>query len=392
MKLGNKLNVATSEILMRKNRQIVWLITIAVVAFLIWASYAPLDEVVRGTGKVVPTMKNQIVQNLEGGIVDNIFVTEGDIVEAGQLIAKMDETRFQSSYQELQEQRLALLLRLARLEAEKDFSHQFVPDPDLAGQAEEYAASEIALYQARRAEINSSLKNLQDAMLLKTQEVDLLRPMAERAAIPVIELVRAEQAIVDVKSRIDTVRSEFEAARAQNYADTLVKLRQIEEQIRSSADKLARTNVRSPVKGIINEVMATTIGGVVRPGDPLVEILPLEEQLRIEGRIDPRDIGFVFVGMPATLKLTAFDFSIYGTLPGVVVHVGADTIVDDNQRDYSYYEVFIELNRTTLKGAGKELEIRPGMQAQIELEAGKKTVLKYILKPLFKATEALNER
>lgn len=393
MKLGRKINTRISTGNAKKSRFRIWLIVLIVVTFVIWSAFAPLDEIVRGVGKVVPTMKNQVIQNLEGGIVNQLFVTEGDTVEAGQLVVKMDETRFQSAYQELQDQRWALTLRLARLQAEEDFSIDFIPDEELVHSAPEHAASEVQLFQARRAELQATIQNLRDAIDLQTREVDILQPMAERSAVPQIELIRAEQAAVDVRSRLSATETEFETARAQEYSEVLIKLRQIAEQIRGREDQLSRTNVRSPIRGIVNKVLATTIGGVVQPGDPLLEIISLEDDLRIEGRIDPRDIGFVYVGMPATIKLMAFDFSIYGTLEGQVIHVGADTVTDERQREpRPYYEVFIELEDTTLQGPSGQVEIRPGMQAQIELHSGQRTVLQYILKPLFKTTEALSER
>lgn len=393
MKLGRKINGLVSVGKAKKSRHRIWLIVLIVVIFVVWSAFAPLDEIVRGIGKVVPTMKNQVIQNLEGGIVTQLFVTEGDTVEAGQLVVKMDETRFQSAYQELQDQSWALTLRLARLQAEEDFSSNFVPDEELMKVAPEHAASEVQLFQARRAELQATMQNLQDAIDLKTREVDILRPMSERSAVPQIELIRAEQAAVDVRSRLSATKTEFATTRAQEYSEVLVKLRQIEEQIRGREDQLLRTNVRSPIQGIVNKILATTIGGVAQPGDPLLEVLSLEDDLRVEGRIDPRDIGFVYVEMPATIKLMAFDFSIYGTLEGKVVHVGADTVTDERQREpIPYYEVFIELETTTLEGPEGHVEIRPGMQAQIELYSGQRTVLQYILKPLFKTTEALSER
>jgi len=380
MTLGRSINNRVSQGRVYKSRHRVWLIALIVAVFVIWSAFAPLDEVVRGTGKVVPTMKNQVIQNLEGGIVTRLYVTEGDTVEAGQLVVKMDETRFQSAYQELQSQRWALSLRLARLRAEADPSGTFTPDEAFAP---DLAASELKLFQARRAELQETVSKLKDAVALKEQEVDILRPMVERSAVPQIELVRAEQAVVEVNTRLAAVQTEFEAARAQELSEVLVNLRQIEEQIRTREDQLVRTDVRSPVHGVVNKVLATTIGGVVQPGDALMEVISLEDELRIEGRIDPRDIGFVYVGMPAKSKLTAFDFSSYGTLSGQVVHVGADTVTDERQREpRPYYEVFIQLASTTLEGPSGQVEIRPGMQAEIELDSGQKTVLRYGAAPL----------
>lgn len=393
MKLGRQINSITASDKVRTGRRIIWLVAVIVASFLVWAAYAPLDEVVRGSGKVVPAMKNQVLQNLEGGIVNEIYVTEGDTVEAAQLLVKLDETRFQSAFQELQDQKWALSIRLARLEAEKDRSSDFVPDPELLRLARDHAASEIQLFRARRDGLLSNVANLEEAMALNVREVETLRAMAERSAVPKIDLIRAEQATVDIQSRLAAIMTEFETSRTQEYSEVLTNLRQVEEQLRGKEDQLVRTNVISPIHGIVNKVSATTIGGVVQPGEPLLEIISLEEQLRVEGRIDPRDIGFVYVGMPAAIKLTAFDFSIYGTLRGEVVHVGADTVVDENDREQRpYYEVFIELESTELEGPTNIVEIRPGMQAEIELQSGQKTVLQYLLKPLFKTTEALSER
>ena len=393
MKLGRKINSLVSARKLKQSRHITWLIAVTVTVFVVWSAFAPLDEIVRGIGKVVPTMKNQVIQNLEGGIVTELLITEGDTVESGQLVVKMDETRFQSAYQELQDQNWALTLRLARLQAEEDFASDFVPDEKLLQLAPEHAASESQLFQARRKEMRAAVRILQNAIDLQMKEVNTLRPMVERSAVPKIELIRAEQAAVDKRSRLSATETEFETARSQEYSEVLVKLRQIDEQILGRKDQLLRTNVRSPIRGIVNKILATTIGGVVQPGEPLLEVLSLEDNLRVEGRIDPRDIGFVYVGMPATIKLMAFDFSMYGMLEGRVIHVGADTVTDEQQREpRPYYEVFIELETTTLKGSSGQVEIRPGMQAEIELYSGQKTVLQYILKPLFRTTKALTER
>lgn len=393
MKLGRKINSITASDKARTGRRIIWLVAVIVASFLVWAAYAPLDEFVRGSGKVVPVKKNQVLQNLEGGIVNEIYVTEGDTVEAGQLLVKLDETRFQSAFQELQDREWALSVRLARLKAEQDRSSDFVPDPELLRLAGDHADSEIQLFRARRDELRSNVANLEEEVALKVREVEMLRSMAERSAVPEIDLIRAEQAAVDVQSRLAAIVTEFETSRTQEYSEVLTNLQQVEEQLRGKEDQLVRTNMISPIHGIVNKVSATTIGGVVKPGEPLLEILSSEEQLRVEGRIDPRDIGFVYSGMPAAIMLPAFDFSIYGTLSGEVVHVGADTVVDENDREQRpYYEVFIELQSTTLEGPTDAVEIRPGMQAEIALQSGQKTVLQYLLKPLFKTTEALSER
>lgn len=393
MRIGRKIYEGSDLNHSHNARSMIWLIAAVFVVFLTWASVASLDEVVRGSGKLVPSMTNQIVQNLEGGIVDQIFVAEGDIVERGQLLAKMADSRFQSAFQELQDQKWALSLRLARLEALYDLPADLIFDPDLVRNAPNHAQSERQLYEAVKQELLETVKSLNDAISLKVNEVEILTRLAARSVIPEIELLRAQQSLVESQSRLMSVQNEFETARAREYSETLANLRQVEEQIIAREDQLLRTNVRSPIRGIVNKVLATTTGGVLQPGGSLIELLSLESELRVEGRIDPRDVGFVYVGMPARVQLTAFDFSIYGALEGRVSHVGADTIIDDSQRDPTpYFEVYITLDDYTLSGPSGSVEIRPGMQAQIELISGQKTVLQYLIKPLAKTTEALSER
>lgn len=384
---------ASMENSSKNDKHVIYLIVLFLLSFLVWAANAPLEEIVKGLGRVVPNTQTQVIQNLEGGIVNEIFVVEGDIVEVGDQIAKMDDTHFNSTYQELQEQKFASTLRLARLIAEQNIKALFVPDKALTAQAPEYALSELELFIARKNDRIATLKTLEALAVLKRREVEILRPIVSRKAVAYIELIRAEQAAVDAEGKISSFQNEFETLRSQEYAETLIKLRQVEEKIRISEDQLLRRDVLSPVHGIVNKILATTIGGVIKPGDALLEIIPLGEILRIEGKIYPKDIGFVYVGMPANIKLTAFDFTIYGTLNGTVVHVGADTVLDlDERQPIPYYKVYVSVDTTQLKGPDGPVDIRPGMQAEIELKAGQKTVLKYLLKPLFKATEAFTER
>lgn len=374
-------------------RKVIYLVLLLFVAFGIWASMAELSEVVRGTGNVAPRVQKQLIQNLEGGIVQEVFVSEGDEVSADQLVAKMDETSFQSSFQELQEQRLALEIRLARLNAESQPGSTLVLPPNLHAQAPEITKSEEELLQARAVEYLETSTTLQRSLELRRDELELLEPIVQTGSLPRIELLRVQLALSDAERGYSTYVREFHSTRAEQYAEALTQLRQVEQQIRLREDQLQRTNLTSPVRGIVNQIIVTTLGGVVGSGEPIIEIIPLDDNLIVEGRISPRDIGFVFVGMPATIKLTAFDFAIYGTLQGEVLHIGADTVTDQEERDAEpFYEVIVQLDSQTLSGPDGDVEIRPGMQATIELESGQKTVLEYLLKPLFRATEAFSER
>lgn len=390
--VSNGAEVGAGSVAMSR-RRVIHLIVLTITAFGLWASNAPLEEIVRGEGRVVPTTNTQVVQNLEGGIIDAILVVEGDIVEINQLVARIDKTHFESAYHELQEQVLSLKLRLARLMAEREKVDNFVLDPELSIRDREFARSEIELFEARRSDRLYTSEVLRRVAKLKEREVEILRPMVKKKVVAEIDLIRAEQAAVDAFGRVTAAETEFETSRAEDFSQTLVQLRKMEQQLRVRKDQLVRTEVRSPVRGVINKVMATTIGGVLSPGDAILEILPMGEELRVEGRITPEDIGFVYVGMPARIKLTAFDFSVYGVLNGKVVHVGANT-VSDNQANGAapYYEVFVQVESRSLEGPEGTVDIRPGMLGQVELQSGKKTVLEYLLKPLFKTTEAFTER
>lgn len=377
----------------RTHSAVIWLVVAVVIAAFMWAKNAPLEIIVRGSGRVVPYSKAQILQNLEGGIVAAVHVSEGDVVEAGEVVAEMDKTQFSSGFEELREQKLALLLRIERLVAEANISNDFIPPAELRAQAPEYAQSETELFHARRRELVATRENFFLVERLLEREVEILRPMQERGAVSEIELIRAQQNLVEARAKISSLETDFETRRSQEYADALAELRQIGQQMRIRQHQLERTAIISPVNGVINQVYVNTIGGVVGPGESLIEIIPLGEQLRIEARVDPRDIGSVFVGMGANVKLTAFDYSVYGTLSGTVVHVGADTVIDETSRQpVPYYEVYVEVDANTLEGPDGTVEIRPGMLSEVELDAGNRTVLQYLLKPLFKTTEALTER
>jgi adhesin transport system membrane fusion protein len=364
-----------------------------VLIFAYWASVAQLSEIVRGEGQIAPAKRTQLLQNLEGGIVRDISVLEGDIVQAGQIVARMEPTQFRSAYEELRDQRLALAIKIERLDAESSLEQAFVPSQGIAEDAAKFIESEVNIYNARRQDLTDSISNLETFLDLKLLEVDLLTPLVESSAVSRIDLIRLEQEVASARGQLADIKNTFETDRALEYAAILSEIEQIDAQMRAREDQLARTDIRTPVDGIVNKINVNTIGGVVRSGDPILEILPLGERLRVEGKIDPRDIGFVYVGMPATVKLTAFDFAVYGSLRGNVFHVAADSIVDPNDPERRpYFEVFIEVSETSLTGPEGVVEIRPGMQAFIELETGTRTVLQYLLKPLFRASEALTER
>ena len=392
--MTRKFNPELSSRTPRNTRVVIYLIVGFLVSFVVWASWAEVTAVVRGHGRVAPRVQTQLIQNLEGGIIKSIHVAEGDTVQAGRLVANIDETTFKSAFQELMEQQAALEVRLARLNAERVPGSIQKLDSALNVKAPDVARSEEELLQTRVFAFEETTAMLKKAWQLQEQKVNMIKPIVDNGALPEIDLYLEQQSLLNAQKNYSSYVHDFHTARSQEFSDTLTRLRQISQQIRIRQDQLDRTSLYSPVKGIVNRIFITTIGGVVGPADPIMEIIPLDENLRVEGRISPRDVGFVFTGMPATIKLTAFDFAIYGTLKGEVSHVGADTVTDNNQPDTQpYFEIIVELDGQTLSGPdGVDVIIRPGMQATLELETGNRSVLKYLLKPLFRATNAFSER
>lgn len=375
------------------NRRVILLVVICLTSFTVWAAFFEINELVRADGSVAPAQQNQLVQNLEGGIVQSIFVTEGDLVKVGQVVAQMDRREFHNAYQELKEREFSLQVRLERLQAEKLKKEAFIFSALSTEQNHDVVLSEAALFDARMTKYLATVSAFQSTLDLRQAEVELLEPLVEKGAVPEIEIIQKRLELVRAAGDLGTYKGDFESERSEEYAAALIELRQIRQQIDTRRDQLDRTEIASPVNGIVNQVAITTLGGIVDPGEPILEITPLGENLRVSAQVRPQDIGFVRTGIPATIKLTAYDFAIYGTIRGKVINVSADTIDEDTpQGRQPFYIVTVELESQSLKGPKNTVAIRPGMQTVVELETGNRTVLTYLLKPLFRATEAFSER
>jgi len=400
--------------------------------FLAWASWAELDEVTRGDGKVIPSSQVQVVQNLEGGIVAAIPVREGAVVEEGHVLLRIDNVRAASDLRESRQRYLALLGALGRLRAEVDGT-PIALAPEVLTDAPEVAANERALYHARAAalqseidilrsqatqrrqelsELRTRLDQLERSLALATEELEIKRPLAARRVVSRIELLqlerqvndlagelestrlavpRIESALQEAERRIEERRLSFRAEAQRELTAVQAEATALAEAITATADQVRRTDVRSPVRGTIKRLLVTTVGGVVQPGQDLVEIVPLEDTLLVEAQVRPADIAFLHPGQPAKVKVTAYDFSIYGGLDGVVEDISADTITDD--KGESFYRVRVRTAENALEHAGEILPIIPGMTTQVDILTGEKTVMDYLLKPILKARErALRER
>lgn len=373
----------------------IWLCAITVWVFIMWAAFAWIDEIVRADGAFISSSRPQIIQNLEGGILAELMVREGDVVMQGDMLARLHTTQFQSSVDDLQDQIAALEVRRIRLEAELAGADDFnVPDT-LMARLPEMVASERALLVARQSDYVSRKTGAKQVMDQSASELRLMENMLAKDVVALIEVTRARKAHADAKIRYDEVVTQTELDRAQSYSDTLKELATLKQNLKASQDQLNRTILRSPMHGVVNNLAVTTIGGVVRPGEEILQIIPLDEELFVEARVPPEDIANIRRGQEATIKLSAYDYTVYGTLKGRVDFISADTFKDDRVREAeqdAHYKVTLKVDMASLTDRQAQIEIRPGMQAQVELHTGERTVLQYLMKPLYKSREALRER
>jgi len=379
---------------LRGPSMVVWLSGATVIVFLVWAFFAWVDEIVRAEGSMISSSRPQIIQNLEGGILADLAVGEGDIVEADDVLARLHNTLFQSSVDDLGDQISTFEIRRLRLEAEIDGDYTFDVPNEWAARTPEILTSEAALLQARQSDYVSAIDGAKQVLVEAQRERDLMNGLLENKIVSLIEATRARKSYADAKIKYDDVVTSTELDRAQEYSDVLRELATLRQNLKASQDQLDRTVLRSPMRGIVNNLSVTTIGGVVRPGEEILQIIPLDEELFVEARVKPEDIAGVRRGQAATVKLSAYDYTIYGTLKGEVKLISADTFKDERSRNPDgdpHYKVTLAIDTDHLTPRQSALEIRPGMQASVELHTGSKTVLQYLLKPLYKSKEAFRE-
>lgn len=379
----------------RRPSAVIWAIAAALVVFLIWASLAWVDEIVRASGTVVSSSRPQIIQNLEGGILAELSVAEGDVVQPGQILGRLQATQYQSEVDDFADQIAGLEIRKLRIEAEMRGEAKFLVPRDLAARVPEIVASEATLLKARSEDLAARRAGAQAVLDQTEKELDILERMLKQEVVPLIEVTRARKLREDAAARLAEVVTEVELDRAKDYAQTLGDLASLKQKRKIVEDQLKRTDLVAPMRGVVNKIAISTIGGVVRPGEEILQIIPLDEELFVDAKVKPRDIAAVRQGQSAVVKLSAYDYTIWGSLKGEVTFVSADTFIDERSRAADgdpHYIVTLKVDLSQLNDRQKRMEIRPGMQAEVELETGGKTVLTYLTKPLYKSREALRER
>lgn len=360
--------------------------------FLVWAYFDEIDTRTQGTGQVIPSKNIQLIQSLEGGIIAEILVKEGDIVKKNDVLVKMDDTIFKASYKENLARYDALQVRLARLTAESENQTTIDFPPELIKSNPKLVKDETALFQSRVDDFHTTVAHLKENLDLAQQELHIKEPLVKEGVISQVELLTVKRTVVTLQGQLEDVQSKYYKDTLEELTKTKAELGVLEESIRGYKDRLNRTVIRSPVYGTVKNILVNTIGGVVRPGENIMEIVPLDDTLLIKTRISPKDIGFIHPGQKAVVKFTAYDFSIYGGLDGVVENISADTIYDEKLRE-TFYEVKIRTHKNYLGPEWNPLPIIPGMIAEVSIITGKKTLLQYLLKPILRAKEnAMSER
>ena len=379
--------------------------------FVIWAHFAVLDEVKRGNGRVIPARLVQTIQSLEGGIIEQILVHEGTVVQQGQPLMRINDTKFASEFGEIRERRAAVAARVARLQAEAQGQFRLVFPDELIKSAPQAVETEKSVFETRTRKIAQDIdvltqqeNRLTENLKLLNREVELTRRLYAQKVVPEIEMIRLEGRasetrgqLAETQSRIANVKTAFRSQADEDLAKSKGDLAVLDENIKSAQDRVRRTELQAPVYGIVNKINLTTIGAVVQPAANLIEIVPLDDTLLVEGRIRPQDIAFIRPGQDAVVKITAYDSSVYGSLKGKVERISADTIVDEkadrSEKQETFYRVIVRTDKNHLGTAEHPLPIIPGMVTTVEVLTGEKSVLDYLIKPArLLRDEALRER
>ena len=402
---------------------------ITLVLLLLWAAIAPLDEVTRGAGKVIPSSRLQVIESLDGGIVEEILVQEGNVVSAGDLLMRIDPTRFTSSLQEKEYEVLSLVAREARLRALAEDTPLDLPEEELKN-VPQILEHENRLYRESKRgfdsqmtimreklsqkkheleEVQARLVQARQAYKLAVQELNKTQPLLKSGAVSEVEIIRLRRDVANARGERDaaiarraTLKRSVREAREQiqetelnsrnkwreELADVLSKIASMSQGAKGLADRVERAEIKAPVNGTVQRLYLNTIGGVVQPGGRVADVVPLEDSLEVEVKVSPKDIAFVHPGQRALVKLTAYEFSIYGGMKGDVYHISPDTVTDEEGN--TFYLVRVKTPAASIR---KGLPVIPGMMAQVDILTGKRTVLIYLLKPILRATSnAMKER
>lgn len=368
-------------------------ILILFVVLVVWAGLSSVDEVTHSEGRVIPSAKMQVLQNQEGGIVQAIHVKQGDLVQAGQVLVNLSPSQFRADFEGKKQQVLSLMAKEARLQAEVE-GKELVFTPDFAEMAKDYVAIERAEFYNRKMRLRADTTLIENQLKNALSELDIIKRLVERGLEPQLERIRTEARVDEARGKLESLKSQAKTEASAELAKTAMELNPLRKALPALADRVERTYVRAPMKGVVNRVMVTTLGGVIKPGEPVLELVPSDDVLVVEAQVRPQDIGFVKIGQSANVKISAYDYSIYGSMEGQVTQISADAVSREERGQTVYYYIArVETKTSVMNSLGKKLAIIPGMQAQVDIITGNKTVLNYLLKPIVGMKEnAFRER
>ena len=380
------------------SKSLVWATGLTLLLALIWASVFELGEITRGQGKVIPTSREQVIQSLDAGVLSEMFVREGSIVEKDQVLLRIDDARSGAVYREAQEKFLSLTALSARLKAEA-YGTALVFPPAL----NKYPAlmqQELQAFNARKRSLTQSLQALDSSLAAVTRELTITEPMVRQGVMSEVELLRLKRQQADLMGQRAERQNRYLTDANNELTRVASELSQTKENASARQDAFLRTTIRSPMKGVVKNVQITTVGGVVQAGQSILEIVPTEDEMLVEAYVKPSEVAFLKVGQAAVVKLTAYDFNKYGGLDGVLEHLSPDTLRDEKQKkpgnpvelEEGLYRILVRVKESPDVRNGLRLTPTPGMTASVEIRTGYKTVLEYIFRPLQNVTQALRER
>jgi len=382
------------------HRYLIWIMTLGLIGVLIWASSFNLDEVTQGNGKVIPTSREQVIQSLDPGVLTELYVKEGDQVQKDQVLLRIDDARSGPLYREGHEKLLALVAQAARLQAEAystplTFPIEVQDFPTLIKREEQ-------AYLARRQALDEQIEAMERALDALSREIDLIKPLVGQGVISQVELLRLTRQQADMHAMRSERRNRYFTEANNELVRVESDLAQVRENTMARKDAFKRTVIRSPMNGVVKNVQVTTIGAVIQAGQSILEIVPVNDEMLVEGYVKPSEVAFLYLGQPVMVKLTAFDYNRYGGLEGVLEHVSPDTMKDESKArkpgtnpvdlDEGFYRILVRITDENRERNGRVLSVVPGMTATIEIKTGQKTVLAYLFRPIQAMTEALRER
>ena len=378
-----------------KNQQARWVIWVTLIAFItlvVWSSMAKIDQVTRASGSVIASDRTQEIQALEGGIITTLTVKEGDNVKKGQLLVILEEERAKAAVDNSATKIAALQAKVSRLEAEL-FNRPLKFSPSLDAYPE-YIANQTALYNRRRQAIEQDIRSLEAILRLSQQELNMNEPLLKYGDVSQADVIRLRRQVADIQSQISNKRNKYFEEAQNDLTKTQEELESEQEQMRDRTQVLQEKRLIAPTDGKVNNIKITTLGGVVKPGEVVMQILPTNSSLIVEVKVKPTDIADVSIGQKANIKLDAYDYSIYGTLDGVVSYISPDSLMQSTPRgEEPYYRVQIKIIGTEFKDRQQKIQIKPGMTVNVDIKAKQRTVLSYLTKPITKTiSESMGER